>query len=314
MENVLVADGLQKSYGETVALRDVSLSVGAGEVVALIGPNGAGKTTLVRSLTGTTSPDAGSATILGQPPAEVDKSRISLLPQEFSPPERLTVRELVAYYAGLYPDPRDLDAVLSDVGLADDADTRYDALSGGQKRRVCVGTSLVNDPDVLFLDEPTTGIDPAGRQSLWRLLENLAASGTTIFLTTHYMAEAERLADRVGLLADGELVEVGSPADLIREYGGESRLIVETDDAKRATEFSFAVETEDGELVFPDIEPVEISDVIAELDDRQVAYDALTWTQPDLEDVYLRLTGQSFDATATTDRSNERIPAGGDRQ
>ncbi|MDY7081220.1 MAG: ABC transporter ATP-binding protein, partial [Halobacteria archaeon] len=157
-----------------------------------------------------------------------DRSRIGLLPQDFTPPKRLTARELVAYYAGLYPfvRSRDVDAVLDDVGLDDASkETRYVNLSGGQKRRTCVAAAIVNQPDVIFLDEPTTGIDPAGREAMWRLIEGF---DSTVFLTTHNMEEAERLADRVALIDDGELVAVGTPSELIEEHAGDEMLVVET--------------------------------------------------------------------------------------
>jgi ABC-2 type transport system ATP-binding protein len=312
MADALVAEDVRKRYGDVTALDGVSLSVGAGEVFSLIGPNGAGKTTLVRALTGTTTPDEGRVRVHGDAPAEADRSRVGLLPQSFDPPGRLTARELLSYYAGLYDDARDVDAVLGEVGLADTADTWYEKLSGGQQRRVCVGATLVNDPDVLFLDEPTTGIDPAGRRSLWSLVDELAERGTTVFLTTHSMAEAERLADRVGLLADGDLVAVGSPEALVAEHGGRSRLVVETDAAASAVDDRFAVEATDAGLVFDGVGPAEIGDVVGVLNDRDVTYETLTWTEPDLEDVYLRLTGESLgpDATPTAGRP---VPAGGDR-
>ncbi|RBI61144.1 ABC transporter ATP-binding protein [halophilic archaeon] len=312
MADALVAEEVRKTYGDVTALDGVSVSVGAGEVFSLIGPNGAGKTTLVRALTGTTTPDGGRVRIHGETPAEADRSRVGLLPQSFDPPGRLTARELLSYYAGLYDDARDVDAVLGEVGLADAADTWYEKLSGGQQRRVCVGATLVNDPDVLFLDEPTTGIDPAGRRSLWSLVDELAEGGTTVFLTTHSMAEAERLADRVGLLADGDLVAVGSPEALVAEHGGRSRLVVETDADPSAVDDRFAVEVTDAGLVFDGVGPAEIGDVVGLLNDREVTYETLTWTEPDLEDVYLRLTGESLgpDATPTAGRP---VPAGGDR-
>ncbi|WP_276300818.1 ABC transporter ATP-binding protein [Halorussus lipolyticus] len=303
MADVLVAEDVRKSYGDATALSGVSLSVGEGEVFALIGPNGAGKTTLVRALTGTTEPDAGSVSVFGTDPDETDRQRLGLLPQSFDPPERLTPRELVEYYAGLYDEARDPEEVLSEVGLDSDDPTWYENLSGGQKRRTCVGTSLVNDPDVLFLDEPTTGIDPGGRRALWSLIEELANRGTTVFLTTHYMEEAERLADRVGLLADGELAAVGTPADLVAEYGGRTRVVVETDSdgedvaSAEATdalaETDFEVETGDGRVTIGGVEPEDIGEVVRALNDAGVAYEALTWKQPDLEDAFLRLTGQS---------------------
>jgi ABC-2 type transport system ATP-binding protein len=303
-DEVLVADGVEKSYGDVRALRGVSLSVGAGEVFGLIGPNGAGKTTLVRALTGTTAVE-GTVRVLGREPRGADPNRIGLLPQSFSPAARLTPRELLAYYAGLYESARDPETVMREVGLGGAADTWYEKLSGGQKRRTCVGAALVNDPDVLFLDEPTTGIDPAGRRDVWRLVEGLADGGTTVFLTSHSMAEVERLADRVGLLRDGDLVATGTPAELVAEHGGESTLAVETahvDDARAALE-SYAVTPSADRLVVEGVTPREIGTVASALDDAGVAYGSLAWTEPSLEDVYLSLTGETFDdrdATVTT--------------
>jgi ABC-2 type transport system ATP-binding protein len=164
---VIRAEDVRREYGETVALDGVSLSVAEGEVFGLIGPNGAGKTTLVRALTGTTDV-AGRVELFGTHPRSADPQRVGLLPQEFSPPARLTARELLDYYGGLYDDRRSTADVLADVGIADATDTVYEQLSGGQKRRACVGTALVNDPDLLVLDEPTTGVDPNGRRDLWR--------------------------------------------------------------------------------------------------------------------------------------------------
>ncbi|SDJ87663.1 ABC transporter ATP-binding protein [Natronorubrum texcoconense] len=303
-EAVVEATDLEKAYGETVALSGASLSVAGGEVFALIGPNGAGKTTLVRALTGTTDPDSGSARVLGDAPAAIDRDRLGVLPQEFSPPDRLSARELLSYYAGLYDDPRDPDAVLADVGLADTGDTWYEDLSGGQQRRVCVGSTLVNDPDVLFLDEPTTGIDPAGRRTVWRLIEDLAAGGTTVVLTTHDMAEAERLADRVGLLADGSLVARGTPDELVRDHGGSSRLTVETAaDLDAFADLEFPVgrpergrlqgRTSESAVVVRDIAPAEIGTVVDYLEDRGLEYTGLSWAEPDLEDVYLALADRT---------------------
>ena len=297
MDEVLVAEDIRKSYGDVQALRGVSLSVGAGEVFGLIGPNGAGKTTLVRGLTGTTSVE-GTVRVLGKPPEAVDANRLGLLPQSFSPAARLTPRELLSYYAGLYDAARDPDVVLDEVGLADAADTWYEHLSGGQQRRTCVGAALVNDPDVLFLDEPTTGIDPAGRRAVWRLVDRLTAGGTTVFLTSHSMQEVARLADRVGLVRDGELVAVGSPDELIREHGGESTLVVETDSPTHATDAldgSYAVSTTADGIVVVGVAPRDIGGVATALDEAGVDYGSLAWSEPSLEDVYLSLTGESFE-------------------
>ncbi|AUX08744.1 ABC-2 type transport system ATP-binding protein [Halalkaliarchaeum desulfuricum] len=307
MDAALVAEDVRKRYGETTALSGVSLSVDTGEVFGLIGPNGAGKTTLVRALSGTIR-YGGSITVLDAEPTEVDRQRIGLLPQSFSPPARLTARELIGYYAGLYDDPRPVVDVLADVGLEDDADTWYENLSGGQRRRTCVGTALVNDPDVLFLDEPTTSIDPAGRRSLWNLIDRLAEGGTTVFLTSHSMAEVERLADRVGMLRDGQLVAAGTPSSLIAEYGGRSRLVVRgtvaptdvTDSLAEVTHSladatGFEVTTAGGNVVFSDVTPADIPAAVDALESAAVSYESLTWTEPSLEDVYLSLTGETFE-------------------
>lgn len=287
------ADEVTKSYGDTAALDGVTLSVEKGEVFALVGPNGAGKTTLVRCLTGTTRPTSGDARLLGAPPDDADKTAVSVLPQEFVPPERLTPDELVGYYASLYPEnaTRDTEALVDEMGLAESRDTRYADLSGGQKRRLVVALSLVNDPDVLFLDEPTTGIDPEGRQDAWRVVERLADEGTTVFLTTHYMREVERLADRVALLDEGSLVEVGETDEVVREHAGEPRLVVHTvgtpDDAVLD-----GASVEDGALVFDGVEVDGIGAALDSLDDAGVEYDEVRWREPGLEEAYLRLTGE----------------------
>ncbi len=295
---IVRAENVRKRYGDTVALDGVSLSIRSGEVFALVGPNGAGKTTLVRALTGTTDAE-GHVELFGSSPTDVDRERIGVLPQEFSPAERLTARELIEYYAGLYDDPVDVESILDDVGISDSSETFYENLSGGQKRRACVGTTLVNDPELLVVDEPTTGIDPTGRRELWRLLEGLADDGTTVLLTTHYMQEAERLADRVGLLSDGALVAVDSPSSLVERYGGDSRLLVETEafDAARSVLADGGFELlPDADAVAVVVDPPSIGDVAATLDDADVDYEGLLWRQPDLEDVYLTLTGREQDA------------------
>ncbi|SHG80356.1 ABC transporter ATP-binding protein [Halobaculum gomorrense] len=313
---VVRAVDARKSYDGAVALDGVSLDVREGEVFGLIGPNGAGKTTLVRALTGTVDAE-GTLELIGEPAGDSDRSRVGLLPQEFGPPARLTARELVAYYGGLYDESRPVDDVLADVGLAADADadTWYENLSGGQKRRACVATALVNDPDVLFLDEPTTGIDPAGRRALWDLLDALADSGVTVFLTSHSMEEVERLADRVGLLRGGELVAVGTPAELVADHGGPARLVVSGPEIEAGAEplraAGFGVEVGADELVVGDVSPAELGDAVAALADAGVGYESLTWTEPTLEDVYLRLTGEEFEGAATPGAS--AVGGDGDR-
>lgn len=306
---VLVADSVSKSYGDTVAIDGVSLSIESGEVFGLVGPNGAGKTTLVRALTGTIDVD-GSIELLGTAPRETDRERIGLLPQEFDPPARLTPRELLDYYGGLYDDSRPVEELLAEVGISESADTYYERLSGGQKRRTCVASSLVNDPDLLVIDEPTTGIDPAGRRRVWDVLEELAASGTTILLTTHYMAEAERLADRVGLLADGELVAVDRPGALVDQYGGESLLAVDGEFTPGTVErLDYDVRQADGTLRFENVDPVEIGAVVQALEDQDIEYDSLTWREPGLDDVYLELAGKHEEAVSASGTRAESLTA-----
>ena len=309
---VIRAETVARRYGDTVALDGVSLAVDEGEVFALVGPNGAGKTTLVRALTGTTDAE-GTVSVFGTDPRAVDRERIGLLPQDFTPAERLTARELVEYYGGLYDERRDTERVLADVGMASDADTHYENLSGGQQRRTCVATALVNDPDLLVLDEPTTGIDPAGRRALWTLLEDLAAGGTTIFLTTHYMEEAERLADRVGLLADGQLAAVDAPSALVETHGGESLLRIEGEMGTAvADELAYPAEVTERGLTVRNVPPEAIGGVVETLSAAGVAYDSLTWTEPDLEDVYLELTGSAVTASGDALDGSEAPVASGE--
>lgn len=327
----LVAEGVRRSYGDVVALDGVDLRVEAGEVFGLIGPNGAGKTTLVRALTGTTDAE-GDLRVFGVSPREVDPQRVGLLPQSFDPPERLTASELVDYYGGLYDAARDVGSVLRDVGMADDADAWYETLSGGQQRRTCVATAIVNDPDLLFLDEPTTGIDPAGRRSIHRLIERLADGGTTVFLTSHAMDEVELLADRVALLRDGAVVAVGRPDELIAEHGGAPRLDVTLDGpageavvdrvGERAAETlaggaeGVDVESTRGGLRVRGVRPEAIGEAVDALDAAGVAFESLAWSEPSLEDVYLRLTGEEYSpregAGGAAERAgDEAAPDGG---
>lgn len=291
MEDAIVAEDLKGTYGNTVALDGVSLTVESGEVFALVGPNGAGKTTLVRAITATTDFE-GTVTLFGDDPRAFERSRLGVLPQDFTPHERLTARELITYYGGLYDEARSTGRILRDVGLTDSAEVSYENLSGGQQRRLCVGATLVNDPELLILDEPTTGIDPAGRHQLWELLESLADEGTTIVLTTHYMAEAERLADRVGLLAAGELLAVDTPQDLIASHGGETRLAIETAPMPESIDVNLAYRTSvtDGHLLVYDVPPTEIGTVVGALSSEGITAQSLSWTEPTLEDVYLELT------------------------
>jgi ABC-2 type transport system ATP-binding protein len=214
--------GLRKSYGDKEAVRGVDLEVRTGEILALLGPNGAGKTTTVEILEGFHQATAGEVRVLGQDPWGGDRAlrdRIGIVLQESQPEINLTVRECLELYAGYYSAPRDVDDTVALAGLGEQADQQTTRLSGGQRRRLDVALALIGDPELIFLDEPTTGFDPAARRASWEVISGLRALGTTILLTTHYMEEAERLADRIAVMRDGVIVATGTPATL----GGRNR-------------------------------------------------------------------------------------------
>jgi ABC-2 type transport system ATP-binding protein len=210
---------LAKSYGEHAAVRDVSFEVEKGEVFALLGPNGAGKTTTVEILEGFRERTGGEVETLGVDPARRDtqrwlRTRIGVVLQELAVEPYYTVRQVLSRNAGYYASPRPVDEVIEMIGLKEKADDRVKRLSGGQQRRLDVGLGVVGNPELLFLDEPTTGLDPSGRRDSWDLIRRLAAAGTTVLLTTHYMDEVEALADRVAVLSRGEIVAGGTPTSI----------------------------------------------------------------------------------------------------
>jgi ABC-2 type transport system ATP-binding protein len=218
MPAAIVARHLRKSYGPVEALHGVSFEVAEGEVFGLLGPNGAGKTTTVEILEGYRQRDAGEVSVLGYDPGAAPRElreRIGVVLQHSELTPLLTVREVHRMFAGYYGQPRDVDDVIELVGLAEKRDARVKTLSGGQKRRLDLGVALVGDPDLVFLDEPTTGFDPAARRSAWDLIRSLRSLGKTILLTTHYLDEAQQLADRVAVIRGGEIVSLGTPAELI---------------------------------------------------------------------------------------------------
>jgi ABC-2 type transport system ATP-binding protein len=211
------AEGLTRRFGDVEAVRDVSFEVRAGEIVALLGPNGAGKTTTLELLEGYLSPSAGSVSVLAADPRRGDRAwraRVGVVLQSTSLDLELSAREALEAFAALFPHPRAVDEVLALVDLEDEADTRIGRLSGGQQRRVDLGVGIVGRPELLFLDEPTTGLDPAVRRRMWAIVEELAAGGATVVLSTHYTEEAQRLADRLLILRDGRLVADAAPAQL----------------------------------------------------------------------------------------------------
>ncbi len=226
---VVIVEDLHKRYGDNHAVRGLSLTVEEGEVFAIVGPNGAGKTTTVEILEGHRRPSSGRVEVAGFDPAtggRAFRERIGIVLQECGIEERFSVRELVTLHAGLYPSPRGIDEVIALVGLTGKADERTKTLSGGQRRRLDLALGLIGDPDVLFLDEPTTGFDPSARRQAWDVVAGLCEVGKTVILTTHYMEEAYRLADRVAVVAAGELVALGTPDELVDRVAG-GRVVIE---------------------------------------------------------------------------------------
>jgi ABC-2 type transport system ATP-binding protein len=248
---------LRKSYGSYEALRGVSFQIEAGEVFGLLGPNGAGKTTTVEILEGYRRPDGGTVSVLGQNPQHAGRDwreRIGVVLQSSSLYPNLTVRESLALFAGYYSQPRSVDEVIELVGLEEKRGGRVRTLSGGQKRRLDLGLALVGDPELIFLDEPTTGFDPSARRTAWETIRGLRQLGKTVLLTTHYLDEAAQLADRVAVLREGRIVSVGSPAELtatrteaeIRYSRNGEQVVVRTEEPTRVLSELYARE---GELV-----------------------------------------------------------------
>lgn len=291
---MILAENLSKKYGTTSALKDVSFSIDKGEIIGLVGPNGAGKTTLVKCLTGVLPPTKGKISIFGMDPNGIDKSRIGVLPQEFRPLELLNVYELLEYYGDLYKNSIDSKIVAEKVGLENKLDSQYKNLSGGQKRRACVGTAIINKPEILFLDEPTTGIDPEGRQDLWNLIEDLKDRDTTVFLTTHYMDEAENLTDKIIMLNNGEIVMKGETEELIQKKSLENRVIINLKnnsvcEIPSEIEEKYNIDIYNNSLVLNGIKPEKIGDIIREIKKLDIRYDGIEWKEPTLEDIYLSM-------------------------
>ena len=280
MAHAIVVSELTKSYGDVEALRGVSFDVAEGEVFGLLGPNGAGKTTTVEILEGYRRRDGGTATVLGFDPGTAPRGlrqRMGVVLQQSELSPLLTVRETHRLFAGYFANPRDVDEVIEQVGLAEKRDARVKSLSGGQKRRLDLGVALVGNPELVFLDEPTTGFDPAARRAAWELVRSLRSLGTTILLTTHYLDEAQQLADRVAVLRDGVIVSQGAPADLIGDV--------------LTTEIRYL---RDGERVV--VTTTEPTRVLSELTADALAsgreLEQLEVRRPTLEDVYLELVGE----------------------
>jgi ABC-2 type transport system ATP-binding protein len=297
---VISVEGLRKSYGPLEAVRGLDLEVGAGEIFAFLGPNGAGKTTTCEILEGYRRRDAGEVRVLGVDPASATRAwreRIGIVLQECRLTPELTVREAVAQYAGYYTAPRGVEDTIRLVGLEDKADTRTARLSGGQQRRLDVALALIGDPELLFLDEPTTGFDPSARRRAWEVIGSLRDLGKTVFLTTHYMDEAQALADRVAIIAGGRIVAEGPPDELGRRAAMATRISFRLPADVAAADLPASIRDAarmDGGVVSLQAEdPVPpLRDLTVWAGEHGVGLPGLEVRRASLEDVYLELTGE----------------------
>ncbi len=296
---VISVRGLQMNYGTLEAVAGIDLDVFPGEVFAFLGPNGAGKTTTVEILEGFRQRTAGEVSVLGVDPGKAGalwRSRIGVVLQESEPEAALSVSECLSLYAGYYPAPRAVADTLELVGLSEKEDVRCASLSGGQRRRLDVALALIGDPELLFLDEPTTGFDPSARRAAWDVMAGLRTLGKTIFLTTHYMEEAEYLADRISVIAAGRIVAEGTPATLGARDVQKSIVHftmpgdLKPSDLPREI-YSLVPQRSDTEIEFRAEKPLPLLRTLADWGEREgVDLADLTVSRPSLEDVYLQLT------------------------
>src|SRR5262245_6336424 len=288
--------GLRKSYGALEAVRGLDFTVDGGEVFALLGPNGAGKTTTLEILEGFRARSAGTVRVLGEDPERAGRAhrqRVGIVLQGVVSEPYLTVREVLARNAGYYPKPRPVQEVIDQIGLTEKADTRVKTLSGGQLRRLDVGLGIIGDPELLFLDEPTTGFDPSARRSAWELVRRLRGAGTTIVLTTHYMDEAQSLADRVAVINAGVIVAEGSPDTIGGRAQAAARIRFQLPPGVTPAELPITAPALDGVVEVDTDDPVRVLHALTGWAlERGATLDGLTVDRPSLEDVYLGLIGE----------------------
>ena len=295
MSHAIQVSGLRKSYGDFEAVRGVDLLIETGEVYALLGPNGAGKTTTVEILEGHRDRSAGTVSVLGHDPARGERDfreQIGIVLQTTSVDQYLSVAETVNLFRGYYPNPLPLDAILEATGLTEQARARVGKLSGGQQRRLDVAVGLAGNPELLFLDEPTTGFDPSARRGAWDMVKNLQELGKTILLTTHYMEEAEYLADRVGIMVEGRVVVEGSPQD-IAGAGGATFIRVRLPNGAGAPPGQLGAQPGDaaGNYEIQTVTPTAaLHELTAWAIERGIEFEEISVTRPSLEDIFIEVT------------------------
>ena len=300
---VIQVTGFRKTYGSTVAVDDVSFEVRDGEIFGLIGPNGAGKTTTMECVEGLRKPDRGSIFVLGLDPVRdvyALQQRVGVQLQQAQLQKRIKVWEAVDFWASLYRRPSsDGDRLLEQLGLADKRDAWFMTLSGGQKQRLFIALALIHDPEVVFLDELTTGLDPQARRAIWDLVRDIRSRGKTVLLTTHLMEEAERLCDRVAIIDHGRIVDVDTPVRLVRRHCPDRTVIVSTPDENaeawlRAIAAADAVERKDSRIVVRGRGEDFVGDVVQCVSEHRIRVTDFQTLTPNLEDVFLTLTGHSM--------------------
>ena len=297
---------LKKIYGDLVAVNDISFSVKQGEVFAFLGPNGAGKTTTVEMIESIRQPIAGDIKILNKDiktSFDEVKEKIGILPQEFRSFEKLTVRETLVYFSKLYTKKADINDIINAMDLKDEENKLYKDLSGGLKQRVGVAISLVNDPDILFLDEPTTGLDPKARREVWEVIADLRDKGKTVFLTTHYMEEAEFLADHIAIIHKGKIIAEGSLEELIEKHGEGSILRIKNCASKNTVDIlkenGFEAYAErNGDIAVKIDFKERVLDVLSILKHECIDYENIDIRRSNLEEIFLKLTGAKLSEAA----------------
>jgi ABC-2 type transport system ATP-binding protein len=301
-ENVIAVKNLVKVYGDLRAVDGISFEVEKGEVFAFLGPNGAGKTTTVEMIETIRTPTSGEIDLLG---LDIEKDRrkilerIGVLPQEFSSFDRLTVRETLQYFGRLFCVNCDVDGLVKLVNLEEHAKQLYMNLSGGLKQRVGIAVALVNDPEIVFLDEPTTGLDPRARHDVWDVLKGLKKKGKTIFLTTHYMEEAEVLADYIGIISKGKIIAYGTTTELIDKHFQHVHVTIKGAGANVvavAKAMELQAKEENGNVVLEAVSNDQIIDFLSQLKAKNVKFDGMDIRKPNLEELFLMLTGEELAA------------------
>jgi len=299
-DEVVQVNNLSKKYGDTVAVNGISFGLSKGEVFAFLGPNGAGKTTTVEILECLRAPTGGEAKVLDydvskrSDQSEIRK-RIGVLPQDFNAIDRLTVRENIDYFGAMYDHQLDADKLIELVDLKGKRDEQFKTLSGGLKQRVGLAVALVNDPALVFLDEPTTGLDPRARRDVWYVIERLKKQGKTVFLTTHYMDEAEYLADTVSIIDHGQIIASGTPNELIDAHGGKKTLVIREageDGLKFLPQgISKPQLKNEGDIYIP-LNNGELTNILIAIGQTPLANKEIEVRRPTLDDVFLNMTGR----------------------